>query len=82
MTQDEIIAMAKEAGIWIPMGSEKSEAMDSLERFAALVEAKAAAKEREACAQVCDDKAHAVRFLCNESNMIACAAAIRARGNT
>ena len=82
MTQDEIIAMAKEAGIWIPMGSEKSEAMDSLERFAALVEAKAAAKEREACAQVCDDKAHAVRFLCNESNVIACAAAIRARGNT
>ena len=50
MTQDEIIAMAKEAGAWIPPGSEKSEAVYSLVRFAALV----AAKEREACAQLCE----------------------------
>ncbi len=79
MTQDEIIAMAKEAGIWIPMGSEKSEAMDSLERFAALV----AAKERDACAQV------AAQTVCDTHiptglNIYGtrAAKAIRARGNT
>lgn len=42
--------------------------------------AAAVAAEREACAQVCDAKAHEVRLWCNESNVIACAAAIRARG--
>lgn len=41
---------------------------------------KMVAAEREACAQVCDAKAHEVRLWCNESNVIACAAAIRARG--
>ncbi len=81
MTQYEIIQMANEAGL-NSYRIAPAEAVAVWERFAALVEAKAAAKEREACAQVCDDKAHAVRFLCNESNVIACAAAIRARGNT
>lgn len=80
MTQYEIIQMANEAGL-NSYRIAPAEAVAVWERFAALVEAKAAAKEREACAQVCDDKAHAVRFLCNESNVIACAAAIRARGN-
>lgn len=79
MTHEEIIAMAKEAssmerlpwnGEWI-FRSKKE-----LMAFAALV----AAKERDACAQVCDAKAHEVRLWCNESNVIACAAAIRARG--
>ena len=79
MTHEEIIAMAREAssmerlpwnGEWI-FRSKKE-----LMAFAALV----AAKEREACAQVCDAKAHEVRLWCNESNVIACAAAIRARG--
>lgn len=84
MTQDEIISMAKEAGcvsaeFW---PGDFTGLMRVFERFAALVAAKAAAKEREACVQVCDDKAHAVRFLCNESNVIACAAAIRARSTT
>lgn len=65
MTQDEIISMAKEAGMevherkgQIRIGSAVLTGCDStaqLERFAALVEAKAAAKEREACAQVCDE---------------------------
>ena len=81
MTQYEIIQMANEAGL-NSYRIAPAEAVAVWERFAALVEAKAAAKEREACAQVCDDKAHAVRFLCNESNVIACAAAIRARGTT
>ena len=48
MSRDDIIAMAHEAGIWMPMGTEKSAAEDALERFAAL----AAAAEREACAQI------------------------------
>ncbi len=81
MTQYEIIQMANEAGL-NSYRIAPAEAVAVWERFAALVEAKAAAKEREACAQVCDDKAHAVRFLCNESNVIACAAAIRARSTT
>ena len=92
MTQDEIIAMAKEAGMvtgpnllfsegqrYRSLGAPRNIKERHLLRFAALVEAKAAAKEREACAQVCDDKAHAVRLWCNESNVIACAEAIRAR---
>lgn len=77
MTQYEIIQMANEAGL-NSYRIAPAEAVAVWERFAALVEA----KEREACAQVCDDKAHAVRFLCNESNVIACAAAIRARSTT
>jgi len=80
MTRTEVIAIARDVGM-CGMLTDVVCTIDELERFAALVEAKAAAKEREACAQVCDDKAHAVRFLCNESNVIACAAAIRARGN-
>lgn len=42
--------------------------IEDLERFAALV----AATEREACAKVCEHQPH----------WVACAAAIRARGNT
>lgn len=83
MIRDEIIAMAKEAGFAVHFhGFEAEPAVfgrctsDTLLRFAALV----AAREREACAQVCDAKAHEVRLWCNESNVIACATAIRARG--
>jgi len=52
MTQDEIYEMAHQAGV------ENEFNYDfrlSLETFAALVAAKAAAKEREACAKVCDE---------------------------
>ena len=83
MKHKEITAMAKEAGfarhesglVCILDGLPDPE-LRALERFAALV----AAKEREACALVCDAKAHEVRLWCNESNVIACATAIRARG--
>ena len=78
MNRDEILAMAKEARV-SEMGLNIDGSIHLLglfERFADLV----AAKEREACAQVCDAKAHEVRLWCNESNVIACAAAIRARG--
>jgi len=54
MTQYEIIQMANEAGL-NSYRIAPAEAVAVWERFAALVEAKAAAKEREACAQVCDD---------------------------
>ncbi len=89
MTRDEIIRMAREAGlgtvlshttthnvprVWI----EGADWHDELERFAALV----AAAEREACASIvqanaeaCDTYSTARRIL--ESN----AAAIRARSN-
>ena len=49
MKQAEIIAMATEAGL-NSYRIAPSEAVAAWERFAALV----AAKEREACAQVCD----------------------------
>ena len=64
MTQDEIIEMARQAGgidlsttkgggvtVWIGTDRPKF-----LEAFAKLVDAKATAKEREACAKVCDNK--------------------------
>ena len=87
MKTDEIIAMAREAeisletmvllcGVEIQVTASPL-SVDELASFAALV----AAKEREACAQVCDAKAHEVRLWCNESNVIACAAAIRARAS-
>ena len=56
MTQDEIIEMAKQAGIKRRTDVFFSEycdgiCFDDLQSFAKLV----AAKEREACAEVCDD---------------------------
>ena len=52
MTHEEIIAMAREAGGYESPQYPENLVMDEhdLARFAALV----AAKEREACAQVCD----------------------------
>ena len=72
MTRDDIIRMAREAGI-----DEFGSLDERLIFFAALV----AAQEREACAKVCD-----ARYMGdnNREDMEArrCAAAIRARGNT
>ena len=51
MTQYEIIQMANEAGL-NSYRIAPAEAVAVWERFAALVEAKAAANERDACAQV------------------------------
>ena len=50
MTQDEIIAMAKQVGFPI----QHPDWQKAVEEFAALIEAKSAAKEREACAKLCD----------------------------
>jgi hypothetical protein len=49
MTRDDIIRMAREAGISKPWDQEPVK-WETLERFANLV----AAAEREACAKVCD----------------------------
>ena len=92
MTTNEIIAMAREAD---PFGEDgrlfamASVAPGTLERFAALV----AAKEREACAQVCDAEAERALFNWHsdlpsnqqfwngaEQFASACSSSIRARG--
>ena len=54
MTRTEVIAIARDVGM-CGMLTDVVCTIDELERFAALV----AAKEREACAQVCDHYAHA-----------------------
>lgn len=79
MSRDDIIRLAREAGI---VGNFWPE----LERFAALV----AAAEREACAKVCDDferaKWESVKDIAQNGGRLAfagpmhCATAIRARG--
>jgi len=89
MTQDEIIEMAREAGFedfvrW----SERypHEVQRWIERMTAFTKL-VAAKEREACAKVCesewgkgyrDDGSDA--WLAHDNAVYACAAAIRARG--
>ena len=47
MTKDDIIRMAREAGLFV-----HKEVQPELERFAKLV----AAAEREACAKVCEER--------------------------
>jgi hypothetical protein len=76
---DDIIRMAREAGVLyhIPFPSDSHVAV-ALHRFANLVRADAIAKEREACAKVCDDWAK-TSYL---SEAKSCAKIIRARGNT
>jgi hypothetical protein len=74
MDREQIIRMAREAGL--AYGSDEKP-LNSVTRFAALV----AAAEREACVKVCDER------ITNEAGMQRedyenrqCAAAIRARG--
>lgn len=57
MTQDEIIALAKRVGFPI----HHPEWQKAVEEFAALVEEKAIATEREACEKVADDFAENMR---------------------
>ena len=66
MTREEIIRMAREAGL--AYGSDEKP-LGSVTRFAALV----AAHEREACARVCLEEAPSL-----DGQL--CASAIRARG--
>ncbi len=95
MNREDIIRMAREAGLLVIGTAEGSEAVytwpqgitDELQRFADLV----AAAEREACARVCDETLaqHYMKQTIparDESLLLAacadCAAAIRARGET
>lgn len=59
MTRDDIIELALQCGIWIPLasGPEREQTIDKLRRFAALV----AAAERDACAQIVERNASACR---------------------
>ena len=73
MTHEEIIAMARQEGLsFVP---------DSNSPLVRIVR-KAVAKEREACAQVCDELAELNRTAPTDSmwQWGECAAAIRARG--
>ena len=82
MTRDDIIKMAKQAGLLpIDIGPtietwQMRRKEESLVRFAALV----AAHEREACAQVCDVLAVHPEYASDITKVAA--QAIRARGNT
>ena len=83
MNQEEIIAMAREAGAMHIHKNPKEFAVvgnETIERFAALVaslvRADAIAEEREACAKVCEEN---WRYTANASEM---AEYIRARSNT
>jgi hypothetical protein len=95
MNHDDIIRMAREAGIPIEIdwagrpstlvikdGGTYLRGIDDLERFAELV----AAKEREECAQVCDDIEDRKREIIANRDALGdigprdCALSIRARG--
>jgi len=80
MTQDEIIEMARQAGMRLDKHNGGFVDASELKRFAKLV----AAKEREACAKVCDDL-YRVWTLTDEDDLnppdaLDCKRAIRARG--
>ena len=79
MTQDEIIEMAKQVGLatW-HKDLKKWQLEYGVEAFAKLVDAKATAREREACARVCEQEfsKHGWAQACIASS------AIRKRGNT
>ena len=84
MTHDEIVEMAREAGFFVkdndvysPSSQEDHELTPFLERFANLV----AAKEREACAKVCEElKPFGFELELQRATADDCATAIRARG--
>lgn len=78
MTKDEIIRMAREAKQYAeyvtPQGMEWFDIYN--ERFAALVASAAQAKEREACAKICEQYENDMGY----GQPQKCADAIRARG--
>lgn len=79
MTRDDIIRMAREAGLPYIYQTGEVANLGLVERFAALV----AAAERQACAKVLDWN----REMCQPNGTLdmvlhACAAAIRARGQS
>ena len=80
MTRDDIIELALQCGVWIPLasGPEREQTIDRLLRFAALV----ASAEREACAQLVERNAAACRPHSELHDILSAnAMAIRARGD-
>ena len=80
MTNEDIIRMAREAGLW-PAVTDSF--LKELQEFAALV----AAAEREACSKTCEEYArkYAKDDVASKAQawmMLQCAAAIRARGQS
>ena len=75
MNRDDIIRMAREAGLWPAVTDVFPK---ELERFAALV----AEHEREACAKLCEEMARPIDDISTTIQWVAseCAAAIRQRG--
>ena len=73
MTTDDILRMAREAGLMM-----RDEPMHGVAHFATLV----AAAEREACARVCESIATETYGMTNLREYGECARAIRARGQT
>lgn len=78
MTDDEIIEMAREAGVpeWL-FAMSSSAAMDAMRKFVEIVAARAAAEERDACAKIADAWATDEQRKFGDGGP---AAAIRARG--
>jgi len=84
MNKEDIIRMAREAGLLVIGTADGGEAVytwpqgitEELERFAALV----ASAEREACAKVCEENATDLSEGDWDSACINCADHIRARG--
>ena len=79
MTQEDVIVLWKDANGWDVRGYKNT--LEDLERFANLV----AAKEREACAKVCDELPAPNIYSDSDKGMwditsLACGDAIRARG--
>jgi hypothetical protein len=83
MDKEDIIRMAREAGLLVVGTADGGEAVytwpkgitDELERFAALV----AAAEREACAKVCEERQEVFQKYYTKGLAAMCAEAIRAR---
>ena len=75
MTKDDIIRMAREAGLAIVYDERDEDGWLELERFAALV----AAHEREECAKLCEDEIERIRPLYSVTAEN-CTKVIRARG--
>lgn len=88
MTPEEITSMAKEAGMNPNSDPDainalgKSVPLAWIEKLCTLVAEKAAAKERDECANSCEDIARVFERVSTVQPIIAqsCAAAIRARG--
>ena len=84
MTQDEIIELVKQAGLYVATDVNWMPVI-GLDYAKKLIES-AAAKEREACAKVCDEYAITHGMKGDDNNkaqgwmMMQCGAAIRARG--